>query len=474
MHKRNITMGAEKNIVAIELGSSSIRAIIGQKRADGTLQVLGYEKESAPDSIRKGVVYNIDKTIQAINAVKSRIEERQKVYVNRVYVGVSGQSLHTVANSVRRQFDMKVEIKEDMVEDLKEENRSHLYAGAEVLYVLPQEFRVGANLTNDPAGIMADRIEGYYKNIIARKALRENLRRCMTGSKLEVADYVIAPFLLSGYLLSDTEKRSGCALVDFGAETTTVAVYEKNILRHLVVLPLGGANITADIANSLHIETEEAESLKKTYGAAYTEEGSLTNPRQIRISNDRVVDEKRLLEIIEARQQEILANVWEQVKDYADRLMAGVIFTGGASNMKNLEMAFETYQHFDRVKTRLMPSTPDYTTNLKLDTTNNTLATLIAMLRRGDQECTSEIPTELDLFGDQNKPADAATDADATSSPGGEGVIRSDNKPQTEPQPEQEPEPESTPESTPEPEKPKKPSMFKKIGKWITDLVEEN
>lgn len=468
-------MGAEKNIVAIELGSSSIRAIIGQKRADGTLQVLGYEKENAPDSIRKGVVYNIDKTIQAINAIKSRIEERQKVYVNRIYVGVSGQSLRTVANSVRRQFDMKTTISEQMVEDLKEENRAQLYAGAEVLYILPQEFRVGTNLTNEPVGIMSDRIEGYYKNIIARKTLRESLRRCFAGAKMEVADYYIAPFLLSGYLLSDTEKRSGCALVDFGAETTTVAVYEKNILRHLVVLPLGGANITADIANSLHIETEEAENLKKTYGAAYTEEGTLTTPRQIQISNDRVVDEKRLLDIIEARQQEILANVWEQIKDYADRLMAGVVFTGGASNMKNLEMAFEQYEHFDRVKTRLMASTTDYTTNLKLDTTNNTLATLIAMLRRADQECTSEKPAEPDLFDDPNN-QDETTVTDSTSSPAGEGVIRPDDKP--EPQPEVALPPVQTEEESgeepQEPSKPKSPSLFKKIGKWITELVEEN
>jgi len=236
-----------------------------------------------------------------------------------------------------------------------------------------------------------------------------------------------------------------------------------------VVLPLGGANITADIANSLHIETEEAEKLKRTYGTAYIEEGSITNPRQIPISNDRVVDEKRLLDIIEARQQEILANVWEQVKDYADHLLGGIVFTGGASNMKNMEMAFEKYHHFDRLKTRLMPSSTDFTTNLKLDITGNTLATLIAMLRRGDQECTSEKPTEPDLFDNpDNLGGPAGTDT--TTSPAGEGVFRPDDKPTPEPQPEQTPEPEPEPE----PEKPKKPSMFKKIGKWITELVEEN
>ncbi|MBO4801855.1 MAG: cell division protein FtsA [Bacteroidaceae bacterium] len=471
-------MGAEKNIVAIELGSSSIRAIIGQKRADGTLQVLGFEKENAPDSIRKGVVYNIDKTIQAITAIKGRLEERQKVFVNRVYVGVSGQSLRTVGNSVRRQLDVKVAITDEIVDSLMDENRAHLYPGAEVLDVLPQDYRVGAHLTSEPVGIMADRIEGYYKNIVARRTLRESIGRCLQGAKLEVADYFISPLLLSGYLLSDTEKRSGCALVDFGAETTTVAIYEKNILRHLAVLPLGGANITADLANSLHIEHDEAENLKHSYGSAYTEEGSLTNPRQINISNDRVVDEKRLLNIIEARQQEILANVWEQIKEYADRLLAGIVFTGGAANMKNLETAFMNFHHFDRVKTRLMPTTTEYTTSLKLDPQTVTLATLVAMLRRGDQECTSEKPAEPDLFDENNVQATAAFNQTPSAPAAGEGVVRPVNTTETAeaatpPETEETPETPETPKNQ-EPTKPKEPSVFKKIGKWITELVEEN
>ena len=469
-------MGVEKNIVAIELGSSAVRAMIGQKKPDGSLCITGYEKESAPDSIHKGVVYNIDKTVQAIAAVIKRIEERQKVYVNKVYIGVTGQSLRTVGNTIKRQLDVKVAINEEIMDALKDENRMQPYANAEILDFVAQEYRVGSHLTMDPVGVMADHIEGYYKNIIARKTLCDNLRRCLEGTKLEPFDFFISPLLLSGYLLTDPEKRSGCALVDFGAETTTVIIYEKNILRHLVVLPLGGNTITADIASIFHIEHEEAELLKRTHGSAYTEETEVAEPQTLNISNDRQIDKKRLLNIIEARQQEILNNVWEQIKNYSDRLLSGVIFTGGASNMRQLETAFVKYHHFDKVKTRLMPTVTEYTTSLRLDPQTNTLATLVAMLRRGDEECTSERPIEPELF-DTTKEEPAIP----TSTTKEEGVVMQPLQGQPEepsaPSASAAAVPSASAEVEPSEEKKEKkekgPGVFQRMGKWIKDRASE-
>lgn len=473
-------MGAEKNIVAIELGSSSIRAIVGQKKADGSLQVLNFEKENAPDSIHRGVIYNLDKTSQAISSIKKRLEERGRFVIDRVCVGISGQSLRTMASSVSRHFDIKVTISDEMVDSLLDENRTHTYPGCEILDVVPQEYRVGNSPSYEPVGVMTDRIEGHYKNIVARKSLRENIQHCLKGAKLDVADYFISPLLLSNYILTDTEKRSGCALVDFGADTTTVAVYEKNILRHLVVIPLGGAHITNDIATSLHVEHDEAERLKLAHGSAYTDEEKLEDGRTIGISNERTTDLKSLLNLVEARQQEILANVWEQLKDYSDRLLAGVVFTGGASNMRELETAFVQYHHFDKVKTRLMPANTEFTTALKLDPQANTLATLVAMLRRGDQECTSERHTPADLF-DQQTENDAPVGKPSEPA-AGQGVVR-DPKPAAN---DAEADTSATdeagiPETPLEPEKPqepKKPGAFKRLFKKVSDalegLVEDN
>ena len=461
-------MGVEKNIIAIELGSSSIRGIVGQRKSDGSLQVLGYEKESTPDCVRKGVIYNIDKTTQAIANIVKRIEDRQKVYVNKAYVGVSGQSLRAIRNCVTRQLDVKVAISEDIVESLKDINRAQPYPEAQILDVAPQEYRVGSHLTTEPVGIMADRIEGYFMNVIARKTLYDNIQRCMQGAKLEVVETFISPLLLANYLLSTSEKSTGCALVDFGADTTTVSVYEKNILRHLVVIPLGGNNITADIANSQHVEFEEAEMLKRQHGSAFTEEDDLNTAKLIDISNDRKIAEKTLFNIIEARQQEILENVWQQIRNYSDRLLSGVFFTGGGANMRELEKAFTQYTHFEKVKTRQMPSATEFTTNLKLDYQTNTLATLVAMLRRGDQECTSEKPVEPDLFPSAER-NDGPTQPAA--SPAGQGVVgRNESK-----TPESEGETGTKePEDIKEPKGPSKLSKFLQKLKQVTEgLVEE-
>lgn len=468
-------MGVERNIVAIELGSSSIRGIIGQRRSDGSLQVTGYEKEYMPDSIRKGVIYNFDKTVAAITAVKNRLEERQKVFISRVYVGLTGQSLRTVGNTVRRQLDVRVAISEEIVDSLRDDNLSKNYGEAEILDVLPQEYRVGARPTNDPVGIMSDRIEGIYKNIIARRSLHDSIKRVMQMAKLEVADYFIEPLLLADYLLTDTEKRSGCALVDFGAETTTVAIYEKNILRHLVVIPLGGNNITTDIAAKLHIEFEEAEALKRRYGSAWTEEQEMDTTPSIEITGNQKISKKQLLSIIEARQQEIMENVWEQVKGHTERLMSGIVFTGGAANIKHLDRLLKEFHFYDKVKTRQMPASNDFTTSLKLDYQANTMAPLLAMLRRGDVTCTSEKPLERDLFTETpDAPAEPHEQGAAS------GVVINTTQRTSEgtnaQTPTEQPTTTTGEEEEKKPEQPSKPNGFSKLmGKlrrFATTIVE--
>lgn len=480
-------MGAEKNIVAIELGSSSIRGMLGQRKADGSLQVLGFEKEPVTDWITKGVVHNYDKTTQAISSIVKRLEERHKVYVKKAYVGVSGQSLRTVPNKVSKQFDVKVSISDEIIDSLKDENANQLYPESEILEVLPQEYIVDGRSTAEPVGRQADRIEGQYKNVIARRTLCQAINRCVTGAKVEVADVFIAPLFLAGYLLTEAERRSGCALVDFGAETTTVAIYEKNILRHLVVLPLGGNNITADIATLLHVEADEAEQLKRRYGKAYIEDkGETATSGNISISGDRHIEESRLRDIIIARQQEILANVWQQIRVYADRLLAGIVFTGGAAQMSELETAFTRLSNFDKkVLTRLMPTTLGYSTNLKLDTQATNVATLVAMLRRGEQECTSEIPIEPDLFEDGKPEDDDVPTADTEKA---EGVVKvkpdsgetpkvgtKEENPAGQDDGTDKPEGDDEADSAKEPEaaQPKKPSLLSRIWRGFGNMVTE-
>ena len=277
-------MGAEKEIiVALEFGTSSIRGIAGKKKPDGTIQILDIEQERTTDAIQRGVIYNIDKTTQAITNIVTRLGENQNIHIRRAYVGIGGQSLHSDGNFISRGLEMKVKITPELVDNLMDNNRATQYTDAQILDVVPQEYVVGNRTIADPVGIQSDQIEARFLNIVAKNTLVENIQKCMRMAGIEIADMFIAPMTLADVLLSDSEKRSGCAMVDFGAGTTTVAVYNGNLLRHLVVIPLGGNNITNDIATAHQMEFEEAEGLKRKYGIAYVAAESDT-PRTLRPS----------------------------------------------------------------------------------------------------------------------------------------------------------------------------------------------
>ena len=160
----------------------------------------------------------------------------------------------------------------------------------------------------------------------------------------------LAPLALAESVLTPAEKRSGCLFVDLGADTTTVSVYSKNILRHLAVIPLGGNNITKDIA-SLQIEEKDAEKMKLEYGSAFTDNNDIDNSKKYPIDNDRSVDSRKFIDIVEARTQEIVENVYSQIpSEYIDKLLGGIILTGGGSNMKNIEVAFRNITHMDKIR----------------------------------------------------------------------------------------------------------------------------
>ncbi len=455
-------MAGEKDlIVAIELGSSTIRGIAGRKNADGSIQVLDIAQEPAQDCSRKGVVYNIDKTVQNIRNIIQQLEDSQHVHINKVYVGVSGQSLRTVKNSVSRQLDSKELITNELVDMLLDTNLNATYPDQEILDVIPQEYRVGNQYTIEPVGVQSSHIEGRFLNIIARTQVRENLQKCFQAADLDIVDYFISPIALADNVLTDTEKRSGCALVDFGADTTTLAIFKNKILRHLVVIPLGSSNITQDIC-SLQIEEEEAEELKLQYGSAYTEPREEESSRLLSINNGRTVEERLLQEIVEARMEEIIDNVWKQicVSGYRDQLLAGIIVTGGGSNIKNLDKAFLHRMGFDKLKTAKILRTTLQTQHPEKISKNGSLNTLLSLLTKGEANCTG--PSEENAAFETNTDITDQTDTLSHEE-------KNDNK--------QKPLTVSTNTKEKAPKKTPKESwmnrMFGRLSDWSKSLTEE-
>lgn len=374
-------------IAAVELASSQITAIAGKKNADGTIQILAYASEPSSTFIKKGVIYNLDRTTQGITSVIGKLEEALHASIGQVYVGIGGQSVRTVANVVTRKLTEQTKISQAMIDAIMDSNRENLMIDQEILDVEPQEYKVDNNYQADPVGIPADYIEGHFLNIIARNTLKRNINKCFVQAGYNIADYFISPLVTANLLLTDNEKRSGCALIDFGADTTTVAVYKSNILRHLAVIPLGSNNITKDIA-SLQIEEEDAEALKIQFGSACTEASEEQDENKVyTLDNGCSIQAKQLEEIIEARITEIIANVWNQIllSEYGDKLLSGVILTGGGSNLRNIDKAFTKATNQEKVRIAKSGQISfSGSISLKKDGSTNTL---VALLVSGQENC---------------------------------------------------------------------------------------
>ena len=375
-------------VVAIELGSSKITGIAGKKQADGSIQVLAKVSEKASSCIRKGVIYNIDKTEQALTSITKKLEQSLKASIGKVYVGIAGQSLRTVRNTEVRHFDEETKISQELIYDIMDSNREVPIVDQQTLDVAPQEYIVGNNLLVDPVGVPATHIEGRFLNIIARNSVKQNIDQCFDQANMPIADYIIAPIAEAEAVLDNNEKRSGCVLINFGADTTTVSIYKQNILRHLAVIPLGGNNITKDIC-SLQIEEEEAEELKIKHGNAYTEPNGEEDPNATyTLADKRTVEVSLLNKIVEARVDEIVANIDNQISlsGYEEKLLAGAIFTGGGANLTNLELAFTKKTKIQKVRIAKEPQFAVKQTGIEIakDGTQNTI---LALLAKGKDNC---------------------------------------------------------------------------------------
>ena len=381
-------------IVAIELGSSKISGIAGRKLPDGSIQILATASENASDCIRKGVIYNLDKTTQSLTSIIKKLESTLKASIGKVYIGMGGQSLRTIRNTEVRHMDEEIKISQELIDSLKDSNRAVPIVGYQILGVAPQEYKVGNDLIVEPVGVQTDHIEARFLNIIARKNVKENITKCCDLVPIEIAEDaedLIAPLALAEAVLTSSEKRSGCALIDFGADTTTVSVYKNNILRHLAVIPLGGNNITRDIC-SQQIEEEDAEALKVRFAQAYTEPTENDDENKTyRLDNGCSINTILLEDIVEARLNEILDNVANQIvlSGYENKLLAGAIITGGGINLKNMEEAFIKRTKIEKLRIAKDTHISLKGMEVKKDGSNNTL---IALLAAGKENCCLAMP----------------------------------------------------------------------------------
>lgn len=443
-------------IVAIELGSSVFRGIAGKKNPDGSITVQALVKEDATQCIRKGVVNNIDKTATCLKNIVAKLSKTMKQNISHVYVGVGGQSVRSVRNVMVKDLPTETIVDGDIVDGLMDSNRGMDYPDLEILNVVTQEYKVGNQYVVDPVGIKGTRLEGNFLNIAQRKLFYSNLNEAFDKAGIAIAEIFPAPLVLADNVLSESEKRGGCVLVDLGADTTTVSVYHKSLLRHLAVIPLGGNNVTKDIT-ALKMEEREAELLKLKHGSAYTEIADMDPALTYSIDGERTIESKQLIELVEARVEEIVQNVWHQVPaEYVSKLLGGIILTGGGSNMKNIELAFKKYTHMDKIRKARFVNLAIKSNIADINKHDTTLNTIISLLAKGDMNCAGgpivhQPPTGTDLFGQttttttthQTTNGEGGTQPHTGGDNGGNGG--NNTQPTPPPAPEHTPAPEPTP-----------------------------
>ena len=334
-------------IVALDVGTSKVAALIAQVSSDGLLEVIGVGKK-ASRGLKRGMVVNIDQTIQDIQAAISEAESMADCSIHSVYVGIAGshilsRNLHgvvAVPNGEVTQSDI------DRV--LEAAKTGAVMPDHKVLHVLPQEFIVDHQEdVRNPLGMSGVRLEGHHHLVSCSLNAWQNLEKCVRGCGIGIDEVVLEPLAAADAVLSDDEKQLGVCLVDIGAGTTDIAVYVHGSLRHTAILPVAGDQVTNDVAITLHTPTPEAEDLKVKHACAQARLVNREDMINVPGMGDRPLRKLQrhfLASVVEARYEEIFRMVQEELvhAGLMGYMGAGIVLTGGASRIEGASALAES------------------------------------------------------------------------------------------------------------------------------------
>jgi len=331
-------------MVGLDIGTTKISVIIGRKNKYGKLEILGTGR-SISNGVTRGIVSNIDKTVSSIVEAIKEANQDSGIEIKEVFIGVAGQHIKSLQHRGEIVRDnIEIEIGKADIAKLKS-NMFKLITipGEEIIHVIPQEYTVdGEDGIEDPVGMAGVKLEANFHVITAQVGAVKNIIKCVERAGLKARDLVLEPFASAVAVLDEDELREGVALVDIGGGTTDVAIFLGNIIRHTAVIPFGGNVITKDIKGGLEILENQAELLKIKFGSAmYTEEQEnvMVAIPGLRGRPAKEIAVRNLSEIIGARYKEIIDLVYHEIKasGYENKLMTGVVITGGGSLIKNLK-----------------------------------------------------------------------------------------------------------------------------------------
>ena len=344
-------MEENKISIGLDIGTTKIVAMIGKRNEFGKVQILGVGKSKSL-GVHRGVVNNITQTIQSIQQAVNEAELSADCKIESVTVGIAGQHIRSLQHSdYITRTNSELVINEDDIDLLiNQVHKLVMLPGEEIIHVLPQEFKVdGQAEIKEPVGMYGGRLEANFHVVVGQVSSIRNIGRCVKSAGLDLEGITLEPLASANAVLSFEEKEAGVALIDIGGGTTDLAVFKDGIIMHTAVIPFGGNVITDDIKEGCSIIEKQAELLKIKFGSAWpgeNKENEIVSIPGLRGRDPKEITLKNLSKIIHARTVEIIEQVYLEIKNYGHeeqkkKLIAGIVLTGGGSQLKHLKQLVE-------------------------------------------------------------------------------------------------------------------------------------
>jgi len=383
MENNNIAVG-------LDIGTTKIVAMIGQKNEYDKIEVLGIGKAKSL-GVHRGVVNNITQTIQSIQQAVEEAEGVSNIKITEVVVGIAGQHIRSLQHSdyITRPNSEEVINEKDIEKLIQQVYKLVMLPGEEIIHVLPQDYKVdGQAEIKEPIGMYGGRLEANFHVVVGQVSSIKNIGRCIKSAGLKLANITLEPLASADAVLSQEEKEAGVALIDIGGGTTDLAIFKDGIIHHTAVIPFGGNVITDDIKEGCSIIEKQAELLKIKFGSAWpgeNKENEIVSIPGLRGREPKEITLKNLSKIINARVVEIMEQAFIEIKNYGHdepkkKLIAGIVLTGGGAQLKHIKQLVEYITGMD---TRIGFPNEHMASNTKVDISSPAFATAVGLLMKG-------------------------------------------------------------------------------------------
>ncbi|WP_241301171.1 cell division protein FtsA [Burkholderia cenocepacia] len=328
-------------LVSLDIGTSKVVAIVAELKGEGHYEVIGLG-QSESKGLKKGVVVNIEATVQSIQRALEEAELMADCKITNVFTGIAGSHIRSFNSSGMVAIKDKEVTQTDVARVIETAKAINIPTDQQVLHILTQEFIIdGQEDVREPIGMSGIRLEVKVHIVTGAVSAAQNIVKCVRRCGLEVNDLILQPLASSLAVLTEDEKDLGVVLVDIGGGTTDIAIFAEGAIRHTAVIPIAGDQITSDIAMALRTPTPDAEDIKVGYGIA---KQALADPDEmvevpgLGERGPRTLSRQALAAVIEPRVEELFSLVQQVVREsgYEELLSSGVVITGGASMMAGM------------------------------------------------------------------------------------------------------------------------------------------